>query len=235
MDVAKPKPIIFGTTVKPNQPVEFNINNETISATSNNESSFEILDDKLPKNEITYFRVTESYNENVKTLFFSNFNTSKITYMDNMFYDCGNLTKLDITCFDTSNVLGMWQMFQGCGHLVSLDVSKFNTSKVTDMSQMFASCGELRSLNLSNFNTSKVTDMNQMFLQCRELKDLDLSNFVVNVATIGRDMMFYACDSLLTIKVNNKDSANKLIRQLTDDMIEGATWDASTKIITIPA
>ena len=43
----------------------------------------------------------------------SNFNTSKVTTMSNMFQDCGSLTQLDVTNFDTSKVDNMTQMFRG--------------------------------------------------------------------------------------------------------------------------
>ena len=232
VEITKPKPIIFGTTVSPKQTVEFNINDEIISATSNNESSFEILDDKLPKNGITSFQVTDNYDykQNIKTLFFSNFNTSKITRMSQMFCDCRNLTELDITCFDTSKVVRMWEMFQGCNRLASLSLSNFNTSQVTDMSQMFENCYHLSSLDLSNFNTSKVNSMDRMFNQCSRLETLDLTNFVVNSTT---DMMFNNCQSLQTIKINSEGAADELIARIKDDLGGTATWDSTTKIITI--
>ena len=60
--------------------------------------------------------------------------------------------------FDTSNVTNMSYMFYECKALTSLDVSKFDTSKVTSMRDMFYGCQALTSLDVSSFDTSKVTE-----------------------------------------------------------------------------
>ena len=86
-------------------------------------------------------------------------NTSEVTSMSYMFYNCSSLTSLDVTNFDTSNVTNMIGMFAYCSSLTSLDVTKFNTSNVTTMSDMFQGCSSLTSLDLRNFNTSKATNM----------------------------------------------------------------------------
>lgn len=93
----------------------------------------------------------------------SNFDTSKVTNMDQMFLDMSDLTSLDISNFDTSNVTNMRNMFGGVKKIDNLDLSHFNTSKVTDMSYMFSGMTNLISLDLSNFDTSKVKNMYAMF------------------------------------------------------------------------
>lgn len=95
--------------------------------------------------------------------------------LENMFYNCVELTSLDLSNFDTSNVTDMMLMFNGCNKLTTLDVSKWNTSKVTDMGNMFYACWSLSTLDLSNWNTSNVTDMNYMFNGCSALETLDYS------------------------------------------------------------
>ena len=82
--------------------------------------------------------------------------------MDHMFSNTYNLTTLDLSNFNTSKVTNMDSMFFTSG-LTSLNLSSFNTSKVTDMSYMFYDMRNLTSLDLSNFDTSKVTNMNYMF------------------------------------------------------------------------
>ena len=81
----------------------------------------------------------------------------KTTSMSYMFYNCSNLTSLDVSRFDTSNVTNMSYMFYNCSNLTSLDVSGFDTSKVTNMRYMFYNCSKLTSLDVSGFDTSKVT------------------------------------------------------------------------------
>ena len=73
------------------------------------------------------------------------------------------LNTLDLTNFNTSKVTDMSDMFHGCESLTSLDVSNFDTSKVTDMSSMFYGCSSLTSLALGNFNLASCTNFDGMF------------------------------------------------------------------------
>ena len=75
-----------------------------------------------------------------------NLNTSDVTSMENMFYECNSLTSLDVSKFETSNVTNMSGMFSNCSSLTSLDVSKFNTSNVINMKQMFWCCSSIACL-----------------------------------------------------------------------------------------
>ena len=105
------------------------------------------------------------------------FNTSKVTNMSTMFYNCVNLSSLDVSNFDTSNVTDMSFMFTGgYENKMSLTeikgIEKFNTSKVTNMKCMFQNCINLSSLDLSSFDTSNVTDMSYMFSQTKNLKNI---------------------------------------------------------------
>ena len=58
-----------------------------------------------------------------------------MTNMSGMFENC--LLVVDLSNFDTSNVTNMSNMFYGCRDLSSLNLSKFDTSKVTDMTTCF--------------------------------------------------------------------------------------------------
>ena len=102
--------------------------------------------------------------------------TSKVTNMRNMFYDCGSLTSLDLSGFDTSKVTNMQSMFSSCSSLSELDLSGFDTSKVTDMARMFSSCGSLSKLDLSGFDSSNVGNMEDIFYGCSSLKNLICSD-----------------------------------------------------------
>ena len=102
--------------------------------------------------------------------------TSKVTNMRSMFYDCGSLTSLDLSGFDTSNVTNMQSMFSSCSNLSELDLSGFDTSKVTDMARMFSSCGSLSKLDLSGFDSSNVGNMEDIFYGCSSLKNLTCSD-----------------------------------------------------------
>jgi len=134
-------------------------------------------------------------------------NTSAVTDMSYMFYDCSGLTSLDLSSFSTSNVRTMQSMFNGCTGLTSLDLSSFNTSKMTNMSYMFDGCSGLKSLDLSYFNTSYVTDMRNMFSGCSGLKSLNLSGFDTYRVT---DMysMFGDCSSLTSLDLGSFNTSD---------------------------
>ena len=139
----------------------------------------------------------------LQSLDVSNFNTAKVNYMNGMFYNCRKLQSLDVSNFNTAKVENIRYMFDGCEKLQSLNVSNFNTAKVEYMKSMFFSCYNLQSLDLSNFNTENVTTMEDMFYNCGNLQSLDLSNF--NTAKVT-DMsnMFRVCGNLKAIYVSDK-------------------------------
>ena len=77
---------------------------------------------------------------------------------------------------DTSNVTNMEGLFYNCQSLTKWDFSKLNTSNVVNMSKMFAGCSKLTSFeNLSTFDTASVTNMSGMFSDCTSLKELNLT------------------------------------------------------------
>ena len=144
----------------------------------------------------------EDFKNLVQINFNNNFNTSKVTNMWRMFFNCTSLTNLDLSSFNTSKVTNMGSMFFNCTSLTNLDLSSFNTSKITDMSQMFYICSSLTSLDLSNFNTSNVTNMSDMFYICSSLTTLDLSSFnTSNVTNMWQ--MFASCSSLTSLNLGN--------------------------------
>ena len=94
-----------------------------------------------------------------------------------MFAYFTNLTEIDFgDCVDTSNVTNMRNMFYECGSLTELDLGGFDTSKVTSMRSMFSSCSSLSKLDLSGFDSSNVRDMENIFYGCSSLKSLTCSD-----------------------------------------------------------
>ena len=152
---------------------------------------------------------------NVLEIDLSNFDTSKVTNMSNMFLGMSNLTSLNLSNFDTSQVTNMAGMFFNILLLTTLDFSSFNTSKVTSMSNMFNNMPSLTTLDLSSFDTSNVTDMRYMFFSMSNLTTLDLSNFNTSQVTNMNGMfslpdMWASNDKLEKIYVNNDFNTSKL-------------------------
>ena len=134
-------------------------------------------------------------------------NTSEVTDMEDMFYNCNHLTSLDLSSFNTENVTNMSNMFGGCYYLTSLNVSSFNTANVTDMSDMFYNCQHLIRLDLNNFNTEQVTDMNSMFHACYELESLYMLNFNTEQVT-DMSNMFSGCEKLDRLDLSSFNTSN---------------------------
>ena len=68
-------------------------------------------------------------------------NTSSVTNMNKMFYQCQLLTS--VALFDTSSVTSMSSMFAQCQQLTSVPL--FNTSSCTNMGAMFRNCINVQS------------------------------------------------------------------------------------------
>ena len=144
---------------------------------------------------------------NLTTIDIQNLGTSKTTNMNSMFAMCTNVTTLELQNLDTSNVEDMENMFFGCENLETLDISNFITAKVTTMSNMFQNCKKLTELNLKSFDTSKVIDMNSMFNGCESLTILNLNNFNTTEVT-DMSWMFYNCKNVTTLDISNFDTSN---------------------------
>ena len=96
--------------------------------------------------------------------FLKTFNTSKVTTMESMFYQC-QIEDIDLSSFDTSNVTNMDSMFYGIsvssGTLV--DLSGWNTSKVTSMFGMFRGASSNSDVLFPEDFGKNCTNMNYMF------------------------------------------------------------------------
>ena len=136
---------------------------------------------------------------NLTSLDLSNLSTGNVTTMASMFYRCQVLTELDVSGFNTGKVTNMASMFYGCKGLTELDVSGFNTGQVTTMNSMFSSCTNLQTITFgSQFTTANVTDLSMMFSGSSALTELDLSTFTIEKLTKAPSM-FQTCSNLKTI------------------------------------
>lgn len=137
----------------------------------------------------------------------SHFNTAKVTNMEWLFGNCRALTSLDLSNFNTAKITSMSGMFYCCNSLTSLDLRSFNTSQVTSMMGTFTSCYSLTSLDVTSFNTSKVINMGSMFQNCSSLTSLDLSSFTTEQLQIT-GYMFCDCSNLVTIYARDWNTEN---------------------------
>ena len=189
--------------------IDDNSNGTPIYAWLSNESDSDILyytqADKIIVN--TGEDLFRGYN-NCITIDVDIFDTSNVTYMSSMFYNCSSLTSLDVTGFNTSKVTDMNATFYNCSSLLSLESNIYNwdVSNVTTMNNMFSRC-KLTSLDLSNWNTSNVSTMFATFSGCDSLISLNLSNWNTPKLTYTYGM-FSNCSSLTTLDISNFDMFN---------------------------
>lgn len=146
------------------------------------------------------FSAFQAYSMNLGGL-----DTSGVTTFYGMFYNCKNLTSLDVSTFRTEKVTNMKEMFRGCIKLTTLDLSSFDTGSVVRTDYMFYECSELQSVNLSSFDSGKIGTVDYMFGGCSKLTALDLSSFHFD-SLVFMQGTFSGCTSLRTLKFSSKSS-----------------------------
>ena len=140
-----------------------------------------------------------------KVVFDASFANARPTSCYYWFCNCSELTDIEgIENLNTENVTNMRGMFFNCPNLSSLDLTNFSTGNVTDMNAMFGYC-QLSSLDLTSFNTANVTEMNFMFQGCSALTTIYASEMFVTDQVEGYDMFKY-CTNLKDYSVREIDS-----------------------------
>jgi len=108
----------------------------------------------------------------------ANWDTSSVTDMGFMFFRALEFNE-DIGSWDTSSVTNMERMFIEA-LTFNQDIGDWDTSNVTDMTSMFANAFEFNQ-DIGDWNTSSVTDMEGMFSGARDFNQ-DLTGWnVVNI------------------------------------------------------
>ena len=136
----------------------------------------------------------------------TNFDSSLVTNMDNMFYGCSSLESIILSNSDITNVETMEYMFYGCISLKTIDLSNLKAQNLTNMHSMFNECKSLKSVNLSNFDSPKLLIMINMFFGCNSLEEVNFSNFHAP-ELYDMSNMFYGCGSLKSIDLSDFDTS----------------------------
>ena len=79
-------------------------------------------------------------------------NTSEVTDMSNMFFDCSKLETLNLMNFDTQKVKSSSYMFKGCSQLTTIYATNWNLGEVSG--SMFKDCINLVGGNGTTYNSS---------------------------------------------------------------------------------
>ena len=136
-----------------------------------------------------------------------NLNTTHVTDMSKMFYNCYELNSLDLSQFNTGNVEKMNEMFYNCHGLNSLDLSAFNTAKVNNMYRMFYYCF-VKTIDLSSFNTANVENMNEMFAGASLVVNIYASDLFKTDKLKSSEKMFYYCTKLPNFNKDEVDATH---------------------------
>ena len=136
----------------------------------------------------------------------TNFDSSLITNMNNMFYGCSSLNSIILSNLDITNVESMEYMFYGCISLKIIDLSNLKAPKLTNIHSMFNECKSLKSVNLSNFDCPKLLITINMFFGCNSLEEVDFTNFYAP-ELYDMSNMFYGCSSLKSIDLSDFDTS----------------------------
>ena len=194
------------------------------------------------------------FNNSISILDVSNIDVSKLSQLNNAFYNCkattitglntwdtsnvtnmsgmfnnSSATSLDLSNWNTGNVISTGYMFSGSS-VVSLDLSNWNTSKVTDIGSMFSNSFTTY-LDLSNWDTSKVTDMSGMFYNSKATTITGLDTWDTSKVTSMREMFYNSSVSSLDLSNWNTGKITSM-----SDMFDGSkvttitgldTWDTS--------
>ena len=207
-------------------------NIDTMTGEQQYQNLYNLFDSQLDVTKIANIKITSSDNKisNMYSLFDSmhqvtniniQMNTSNVTNMSDLFYDCWSL--INVPNLNTIRVTNMTNMFTQCKNIVN--IPNFNTSNVTNMYGIFDGCQNLK--NISNLNTTKVINMASMFAVCGNLITIPIFN-TSNVANM--DSMFVFCSSL------SQNSLQNIIISIPDrDQITGTTITTNLQYIGLSA
>ena len=125
-------------------------------------------DDSVP-NQLKYHCESDICNI---TLSFSDNMTANAS---EMFKGCNTIISIDFTNFNTSNITSMSNMFENCTSLTS--IVNLSTKEVHNYSYMFYNCFKLK--NIENFQMQRDVSidiyMEYMFANCIELESINIS------------------------------------------------------------
>lgn len=133
----------------------------------------------------------------------SKWDTSNISDLSNLFFNCTKLKQIDLHTWNTKSVSTCYWLFRGCSSLEFINIDGWNTCNVYDMDRMFGECSKLITIKgLNKLNTSNVQFMRLMFISDTSLKSLDLSSFDTQNC-IDTRQMFRDCYNLKSIYVSD--------------------------------
>lgn len=112
-----------------------------------------------------------------------NIDTSNITSMSKLFYDCANIVSIDLSNIDATNVTSTSYMFNSCRKLKNVIFPKKGFPNVTDISYMFHNGPLIKKINIEPFNSGKLKNMKYLFNYCRYTEEIIIGNCDTSTVT----------------------------------------------------
>lgn len=142
-----------------------NFGDNTLSNVTTMELAFSNLNSlETIQQHWTFGKLTTMY----QMIWMSENNTSQLTSIG------------DTSQWNTSTVTNMQEVFLNCVKLKRLNLSTWNVSNVTTMNSMFFNCRGLESIeNTGNWNISNVKDFKGMFYNCVSLDTIHMDNWQI--------------------------------------------------------
>ena len=132
----------------------------------------------------------------------STFNTSNVTTMKNMFGECQSMPGYDIKSWNVDNVQVFEFMFNQNYLVTSLDLTGWTVKNAINLKNMFSSMYDLTELKIGTFDTTNCTTMANMFDNEQSMVSLDLSHFNTEKVT-NMTKMFYNMYALQSLNLSS--------------------------------
>ena len=192
------------------------LDNMDTSAAEDMSSMFQYIGtDNTPAEGIDISNFNTSKVKNMKDMFsgsmaatikISGIDTSNVENMDSMFSSLKNVKELDLSNIDVRKVTNVYNIFSNNNTLTSLNLSNWHPDSLTSFN-VLNFLPRLKSLNLSGFSTKNFTSMSDMFSSDAMLESLDLSSFDTSNVTTMKGM-FAGLASIKSLTLSNFDTRN---------------------------
>ena len=118
---------------------------------------------------------------------------------------------IDFTNFDSSNVISLSNLFKGCSSLEFINFTNFKTSSVSNMASMIEGCESIKILNISGFNMESVTNLGNMFQGLTKLNYIILQDFTTSESFKQEISKVNGLDKLNKRLLVCQDKENKIL------------------------
>ena len=177
--------------------------------------------------------------DKVKSVTFDNFDTSEVTSMTGMFYQCTGLEKLDLSSFDTTSLKHISNMFDGCSGLLSLDLSSFQLASCTSFDAVLNGCEALRLIiTPENMPDSIAIGLPATFVDLSQNQISEITKGTSNITLVNKNNLVtgVAVDTAsLAVKVGESYQLKGTVLP-EKAAIKTLTWKSSdTSVATVSA